>query len=171
MNKLVLIMAAIIALSGCQRANELSMRMGMKERPQKYLEGSNYYEFPEISPGKQYRSESTFCYKVQTDVLCYDQPRKGWEDRMVGFQEPLRPVARTNNTYAQNQNNYAPRPVASNNTSSSFQWPSLEGGQQRAQFNPKYSLDSTGTYGRRQITRAVAENTEISSKPLAPLTR
>jgi hypothetical protein len=101
MNKSIFNLLIIIylstTLSACQqqlkeRANDIGQRMGWVKTPQtQWIEGSNYYNFPEFSPGKQYKPESTFCYKVQTDILCYEQPRKGWEDRMVGYQEPLRP--------------------------------------------------------------------------------
>lgn len=29
---------------------------------------------------------TTYCYKAQTDVLCYRQPMPGWEHRLVGYQ-------------------------------------------------------------------------------------
>ena len=66
--------------------------MGFTKKPaQEMVEGSAYYNLPQFSPGAQYREESTFCYKVQSDILCYKEPRSGWENRMVGYQEPLRP--------------------------------------------------------------------------------
>ena len=94
---ILIIMFLSASLSACQqqmkeRVNDIGQRLGWVKTPQtQWIEGSNYYNFPEFSPGKQYKPESTFCYKVQTDILCYEQPRKGWEDRMVGYQEPLRP--------------------------------------------------------------------------------
>lgn len=94
---ILIIIGLSTLLSACQqqmnaRMNDIGQRLGWVKTPQtQWIEGSNYYNFPEFSPGKQYKPESTFCYKVQTDILCYEQPRKGWEDRMIGYQEPLRP--------------------------------------------------------------------------------
>ncbi len=92
------ILTALICLfmvSACQqhRYDEFGKRLGIIKRSPEVamIEGSSYYEFPEYTPGVQYRPESTFCYKAQTDILCYEEPRKGWENRMVGYQEPRRP--------------------------------------------------------------------------------
>jgi hypothetical protein len=82
-----------VLLAACQqKTGNLSQRMGFSSvTPQPVLmEGSAYYPYPEITPDKHYKSESSFCYKVQTDILCYDAPRAGWEDRLVGYQEPRR---------------------------------------------------------------------------------
>lgn len=93
MKKLAVLLLCTALLAGCQQTKELGNHIGIgKPPPPQMMEGSNYYDFPEISPGKQYQSESTFCYKVQTDILCYDHPRQGWEDRMIGYQEPRRRV-------------------------------------------------------------------------------
>jgi hypothetical protein len=100
MKRVLLILGCLLMFSACQKARELRSQWGekmgvMEAQPQegRKIEGSAYYSFPEVTPGKQYKSESSFCYKVQTDILCYDQPRSGWEDRMVGYQEPMRPVS------------------------------------------------------------------------------
>ncbi len=104
MKKLILVIGCVLALSGCEKAKEMRVQLGekmgvLKPQPKEpmMVEGSAYYNFPEVTPGKHYKSESSFCYKVQTDILCYDRPRQGWEDRMVGYQEPKRPVIKQPN--------------------------------------------------------------------------
>jgi hypothetical protein len=120
MNKLTAFLLCGALLIGCQRRDEYGTQFGInKQTIPQTIEGSNYYEFPEISPGKQYKSESTFCYKVQSDVLCYDKPRKGWENRMVGYQEPLRRVQRQQ--YNNTPTTY-PAPAPGTNE---WKWPSI----------------------------------------------
>lgn len=115
MQRIIMVGACLLALSACQKARELRSEWGaraglMAAEPKegRMIEGSAYYQFPEMTPGRHYdRAESSFCYKMQTDILCYDQPRSGWEDRMVGYQEPKRPAVQAR-PYAANAPAFTP---------------------------------------------------------------
>lgn len=142
LKRTVLILACILALSACQKARELRAEWGAKAgvmaaSPQEdnKIEGSAHYSFPEMTPGKHYdRGESSFCYKVQTDILCYDQPRSGWEDRMVGYQEPMRPAGQPRNLAL------ATQPYATDNApASTTVAPVGQVQQQSLEPLPKYS--------------------------------
>lgn len=41
---------------------------------------------PPKGKGEPLPVASTYCYKAQTDVLCYRQPMPGWEGRLVAYQ-------------------------------------------------------------------------------------
>lgn len=141
-----------LLLSACQKqAEDIGQRLGwVKKDQQQWIEGSNYYNFPEFTPGTQYKSESSFCYKMQTDILCYDQPRPGWEDRMVGYQEPLR---------AKGQYTPSPQPV----------------GNAAAMIDPAVQASAPTTDAAPVAEVSVSANTPfatqtpIDSKDLAPL--
>src|SRR5690606_10093232 len=39
---------------------------------------------PEVKP--PHAIASSYCYKAQSDVMCYRQPMPGWEHRLIGYQ-------------------------------------------------------------------------------------
>jgi hypothetical protein len=108
---LIISIFMLAMLAGCQeKMNDIGRRMGLVKTAagQNLVTGSAYYEFPAFSPGTHHKPESTFCYKVQTDILCYEQPRAGWENRLVGYQEPMRQRQNQSQSVSYPQNNPPP---------------------------------------------------------------
>ncbi len=73
MKKAFNIIFALFLLAGCQQAEDRLQRLAGKKPPKNAIH------------------ESRYCYKTLGDINCYDHPRKGWENRLVGHFEPPPP--------------------------------------------------------------------------------
>lgn len=46
----------------------------------------DWWNQPPAAPAKPREVASAYCYRAQTDVMCYRSPMPGWEARLVGYQ-------------------------------------------------------------------------------------
>ena len=75
MKKAFNIFFALFLLAGCNQAEGRLQRLAGKKPPKNAIH------------------EARYCYKTLGEINCYDSPRKGWENRLVGhFEPPPAPV-------------------------------------------------------------------------------
>jgi len=112
--RIFVLLLCVLVLSSCVRARAGYDRMakdyrlmvnGLDSENQGAIVKDTPLNYPEISPGEHHASEHTYCYRVQTDILCYSQPIPGKENLMVGYQVPEYTGTRTatlnhSNTYS-----------------------------------------------------------------------
>ncbi len=83
----VVIIAA--ALSACTPAAESGSRIAYSVRESAIVTGEkikDYFTYRPKVPPPTPMLAPRFCYRTVTDIICYDQPRPGAENRLVGWQ-------------------------------------------------------------------------------------
>ncbi|NBO19002.1 MAG: hypothetical protein EBV03_07220 [Proteobacteria bacterium] len=80
---------ATLALSACEPAARTGEQLAnsLKDNIYNTAYAIDYWaNTPPKGKGAPLPMKHSYCYKVQTDVLCYRQPMPGLETRLVGYQ-------------------------------------------------------------------------------------
>lgn len=85
---LILLLAGFV-VSGCEPAKETASFRANNIKDSIYettYKVQDWAMTPPKKKGEPLAVASTYCYRAQTDVLCYRQPMPGWEGRLVAYQ-------------------------------------------------------------------------------------
>ncbi len=76
----ITVLAILFALTACEDMSNINV--ATQDQMYEWMHGKPR---PKPEP-EQIVIDSRYCYKSQTDVLCYDQPQLGKEDQFIGAQ-------------------------------------------------------------------------------------
>lgn len=87
--KRISLMILSVAVSGCEPAKETGFFVADNAKDSIYSTTHTVADWatkPRKKNNEKRDLASTYCYRSQTDVLCYRQPMPGWEGRLVAYQ-------------------------------------------------------------------------------------
>ena len=83
------LMILSVAVSGCEPAKETGLFVADNVKDSIYSTVYTVQDWAMTPPkgkGEPLPVANSYCYRAQTDVLCYRQPMPGWEGRLVAYQ-------------------------------------------------------------------------------------
>lgn len=121
--KPILFAAALaLMLTACAEGKQSAERAGSLARKHYVETGQKIREIFTIPPKENPKpkpANSAYCYKAMQDVVCYNVPIEGQQERMTGFQEggqvgaSVRPLDGTSTPLGSVESNYLVPPVQS----------------------------------------------------------
>lgn len=84
-----LIFTGLLSVSACEPAKQTGTFLANNLKDSLYETGYAVQDWAMTPPrgkGEPLPVASSYCYRAQTDVLCYRQPMPGWEGRLVAYQ-------------------------------------------------------------------------------------
>lgn len=89
MKRISFVFLTLVTVSGCEPAKETGSFIANNVKDAVYETTYKVQDWAMTPPkhkGEPLPVASTYCYRAQTDVLCYRQPMPGWEGRLVAYQ-------------------------------------------------------------------------------------